>query len=192
MSSEKSSAVKSGINARELSKHVAPRNIFQPPLSCTKFVVCRAVCNTQMEIKWSWNNKKHDEHLFDDRITNHWFNYLSSSRLPNASDTTCCYLQNLLTVESSYIAEQSKRRYKWFSGTLSFIFRLIFVASIIDLGEKSGSGGKRLQKGSAFMKLNERFFLPHLSQSATTPVLVNINNICLIPSNIYHGCLPRK
>lgn len=36
------------------------------------------------------------------------------------------------------------------------------------------------------------FFFFALHKAQRLDVLVNINNICLIPSNIYHGCLPLE
>lgn len=186
--------MKSGINTQELAKHVAPRNIFQPSLSCTKFVVCHAVCNTQMEIKWSWNNKKHDEHLFDDRITNHWFNYteqFSSSKclrhnlLLFAKFIDCGILLYCRTIETQI------QMIFWYVILYLCVWFLLRASSI--WGGKSGSSGKKAAKRLRFRGAEWKvYFLLQLSQSATTPVLVNINNICLIPSNIYHGCLPRK
>lgn len=54
------------------------------------------LCNTQMDMKWTWNNRKTQwtSITLDDRITNHWFlcnsKQFSSS---NAAYRTCCYLQ---------------------------------------------------------------------------------------------------
>lgn len=114
------------------------------------------------------------------------------SHHPNAFYTSCCYLRIYWLWNPLRSTRLAPYRNKCFSGTLSFIFTFDSCSEHHWSGAKK-SGRRRVHGGIATLwwKLTKRFrFCSFFRHKAHRLMLVNINSICLISSNIYHGCLP--
>lgn len=111
-----------------------------------------AVYITQMEMKWSWNNKKYNEHLLclmivlqiiDSELYNR---AVLIFKMPLTQLAVICKFIDcgILLFIAIGIQSQSIAQNKWFSGTLSFIFAFDFCSEASSIWNRIC--GKRLKK----------------------------------------------